>query len=80
VLAGAVVLAAEALAPLAAAGLTDSKKLSPRQRQALVPLIHSRALHWSLGQASAAEIDRIGIRAATERAMVRAPAQPGAGR
>lgn len=72
VLAGAVVLPAEALAPLAAAGLTDSKKLSPRRREALVPLIQARALHWSLGQASAAEIDRIGIRAATERAMVRA--------
>jgi ribonuclease HII len=72
VMAGAVVLAAEALAPLADAGLTDSKKLTPRQRQALVPLIRSLAVQWSLGQASAAEIDRIGIRAATERAMVRA--------
>jgi ribonuclease HII len=71
-MAGAVVLAAEALAPLADAGLTDSKKLTPRQRQALVPLIRSLAVQWSLGQASAAEIDRIGIRAATERAMVRA--------
>jgi ribonuclease HII len=73
-------LPVEALAPLATAGLTDSKKLSPRQRQALVPLIHSLALHWSLGQASASEIDRIGIRAATERAMIRAlqrlPARP----
>jgi ribonuclease HII len=72
VMAGAVVLAAEALAPLAAAGLTDSKKLSPRRRQALVPLIRSLALQWSLGQASAAEIDRLGIRTATERAMLRA--------
>jgi ribonuclease HII len=57
---------------LAAAGLTDSKKLSPRRRAALVPLIRSWALAWALGQASAAEIDRHGIRLATERAMVRA--------
>jgi len=72
VLAAAVVLPAEALAPLAAAGLTDSKKLSPRRRAALVPLIQASARHWALGQASAAEIDRHGIRPATERAMMRA--------
>jgi len=72
VLAGAVVLPAEALTPLAAAGLTDSKKLSPRRRAALVPLIRAWARHWALGQASAAEIDRLGIRPATERAMLRA--------
>jgi ribonuclease HII len=29
-------------------------------------------VHWSLGQSSAAEIDRWGIRVATERAMLRA--------
>ena len=72
VMAAAVVLPAAALAPLAAAGLTDSKKLSPRRRAALVPLIRQQALHWALGQASAAEIDRSGIRVATERAMLRA--------
>ncbi len=72
VFAAAVVLPAPALAPLAAAGLTDSKKLTPRQRERLVPLIRAQALAWALGQASAAEIDRVGIRAATERAMRRA--------
>jgi ribonuclease HII len=70
VVAAAVVLPEAALAPLAAAGLTDSKKLTPRRRAALVPLIRRHALAWSLGQAAAADIDRFGIRAATERAMV----------
>lgn len=72
VLAAAVVLPAAALEPLAIAGVTDSKKLSPRRRQILVPLIQSLALHWALGQASVAEIDRRGIRTATELAMRRA--------
>jgi ribonuclease HII len=67
-----VVLPAASLPQLESAGLTDSKKLSSRRREELVPLIRHHAVHWSLGQASAAEIDRWGIRAATERAMLRA--------
>ena len=72
VFAAAVVLPASALAPLAAAGLTDSKKLPARRRAALVPQIQHLAIAWALGQASAAEIDRGGIRLATEQAMHRA--------
>jgi len=72
VFAAAVVLPAASLLPLETAGLTDSKKLSARRREGLVPLIRYQAVHWSLGQASAAEIDRWGIRMATERAMLRA--------
>ena len=72
VFAAAVVLPSRAIEPLAQAGLTDSKKLSRRQRQALVPLIQHHSLAWALGQASAAEIDGAGIRVATERAMLRA--------
>ena len=72
VFAAAVQLPGVALAPLAAAGLTDSKRLSPRRRQQLVPLIQRHALVTALGQASAAEIDRLGIRPATELAMLRA--------
>jgi ribonuclease HII len=72
VFAAAVVLPEPSLRPLERAGLTDSKKLSARRRENLVPLIRQLAVHWSLGQASAAEIDRWGIRAATERAMLRA--------
>jgi len=72
VFAAAVILPTASLQPLEDAGLTDSKKLSARRREELVPLIRHRAMHWSLGQASAAEIDRWGIRVATEWAMLRA--------
>ncbi len=72
VFAAAAVLPAQAHAPLANAGLTDSKKLTPRRRAALVPLIQAHALGWGIGQASAADIDRYGIRTATELAMLRA--------
>jgi len=72
VFAAAVVLPARAAGPLGAAGLTDSKALSPRRRQELVPLIKQLASGWALGQASAAEIDGHGIRLATEWAMLRA--------
>jgi len=80
VFAAAVVLDAVAAEELQAAGLTDSKKLTPRRRAALVPRIEERSLAWALGQASAREIDGVGIRGATELAMLRAlqrlPARP----
>ena len=72
VFAAAVVLEGEAADALQAAGLTDSKKLTPRRRAALVPRIEERSLAWALGQASAREIDGMGIRGATELAMLRA--------
>jgi ribonuclease HII len=72
VFAGAVILPDAARPTLAAAGLTDSKKLTARRRAQLVPLIQQHACSWALGQASAREIDQVGIRAATERAMLRA--------
>ena len=72
VFAAAVVLPAREAGSLGAAGLTDSKALSPRRRQELVPLIKQLASGWALGQASAAEIDGHGIRLATEWAMLRA--------
>ncbi len=53
-------------------GLKDSKKLSPKKRALLVPIIKSLANSWSIGQASAREIDLYGIRTATEKAMIRA--------
>jgi ribonuclease HII len=77
VFAAAVVLPRGALGPLAAAGLTDSKRLSPRQRAELVPRIEDLALAWGIGQARAAEVDRLGIRPATEHAMRRALARLG---
>ncbi|MBM5817151.1 MAG: ribonuclease HII [Cyanobacteria bacterium K_Offshore_surface_m2_239] len=72
VFAAAVVLSPQVEEPLLAAGLTDSKALSPRQRALLVPLIQRLADAWAIGQASAADIDRLNIRAATELAMLRA--------
>ena len=80
VFAAVVVLDAVAAEELQAAGLTDSKKLTPRRRAALVPRIEECSLAWALGQASAREIDGVGIRGATELAMLRAlqrlPARP----
>ena len=72
VFAGAVILSPEAETSLAAAGLTDSKALTARRRAALVPQIQAATSAWALGQASAREIDRHGIRTATEWAMLRA--------
>jgi ribonuclease HII len=72
VFAAAVVLPSTALLPLARAGLDDSKKLTAQRRRLLEPLLRQHALAWALGQASAAEIDRWGIRRATEWAMLRA--------
>lgn len=72
VFAAAVVLDVEPAQELLKAGLTDSKRLSQRRRAQLVPLIEGHAEAWGLGQASAREIDAVGIRTATELAMLRA--------
>ena len=72
VFAAAVVLDQPEAEGLLKAGLNDSKKLSPKRRQALVPMIETKSADWALGQASAREIDAYGIRPATELAMVRA--------
>ena len=53
------------------AGLDDSKRLSPRQRETLCPRIKSRAL-WGIGIASAEEIDELGIVPAVSLAARRA--------
>mgnify|MGYP003298746313 CR=1 FL=1 len=55
-----------------ALSVKDSKKLNSRQRSHLVPLIKKNSIAWSLGQSSAREIDSLGIRIATEKAMLRA--------
>ena len=72
VFAGAVILSKENEKYLLSQGLKDSKKLSPGKRHNLVPLIKTNSIAWAIGQASAKEIDRIGIREATEKAMLRA--------
>ncbi|GLP96708.1 ribonuclease HII [Paraferrimonas sedimenticola] len=55
-------------------GLNDSKKLSEKKRNALAEQICERALCWSLGRASVAEIDELNILHATMLAMQRAVA------
>ena len=72
VFAAAVILSKENEIELLNQGLKDSKKLSHRQRNNLVPLIKTNSIAWAIGQASAREIDVIGIRDATEKAMLRA--------
>ena len=53
-------------------GVTDSKKLTPRKRRLLFPKILSLSSDYGIGQSSAREIDKLGIRAATELSMIRA--------
>lgn len=53
-------------------GVRDSKCMRPRQREAWAPVIQAEALSWGIGQASAAEIDAIGIVPATRLAAQRA--------
>ena len=72
VFAGAVILSKTNESKLLSQGLKDSKKLSQRGRAHLVPLIKENSIAWSIGQASAREIDSVGIREATEKAMIRA--------
>ena len=75
-LAGPVVAAAVILGEdhVSLSGLTDSKKLSEAQRRRLEPLIKASASAWSIGEASAEEIDQINILQATLLAMRRAVA------
>ncbi len=54
------------------AGLTDSKKLSEKKRLLLFPEIQEKALAWSIGRCSPAEIDELNILQATMVAMQRA--------
>jgi ribonuclease HII len=72
-LAGPVLAACVVLAPgTSLPEVNDSKVLSAEKREALVPLILSRAAAWGVGWASAAEVDQINILQATLRAAGRA--------
>ncbi len=72
-LAGPVVAAAVILDPKQPIeGLTDSKKLTEKRREALAIEIREKALAWSLGRAEVSEIDEINILWASMLAMKRA--------
>lgn len=57
------------------AGLNDSKKLSEKKRERLVPEIKTNAKAWAVASASVEEIDSMGILQSTFLAMRRALAQ-----
>ncbi|MEM1309423.1 MAG: ribonuclease HII [Cyanobacteria bacterium P01_D01_bin.71] len=72
VVAGAVILDAEAANYLTELGVTDSKRLTAQRRAALVPSIQVQALTYAIGWASVHEIDRLNILQASLLAMRRA--------
>ena len=53
-------------------GVTDSKKLTPKKRKFLFSKILLLSSDYGIGQSSAREIDKLGIRLATELSMIRA--------
>lgn len=71
--AGPLVVGAVVLGGAAIEGLTDSKKLTKKRREALEPEILEKAAGWGLGWVAADEIDTIGLgeslRLATRRAV-----------
>ena len=67
-----VVLTAKNKSLLKQFGVNDSKKLTPKKRKLLFPKILLLASDYGIGQSSAAEIDKYGIRVATELSMLRA--------
>lgn len=72
-LAGPVVAAAVVLAPIKKmAGIDDSKKLSPEQREKIFSLILQQAAAVGIGVVDAREIDRLNILRASLKAMEQA--------
>ena len=53
-------------------GVMDSKQLTPKKRQLLFPKIILLSSDFGIGQSSVREIDKLGIRVATELSMIRA--------
>jgi ribonuclease HII len=72
VVAAAVILHPEFYSLLIEAGVRDSKKLSAKERESLVPKIQAVASSYHIALATAAEIDRMGIAKANFLAMARA--------
>jgi len=67
-----IVLTAENNHLLKNLGVDDSKKLSAKKRSLLIPKILKYSQDWGIGQSSVREIDKYGIRYATELSMIRA--------
>lgn len=72
-LAGAVIAAAVILDPLKPIPfITDSKKLSEKQREKIAQQIRDLSIAWAIGRAEVEEIDRLNILQASFLAMKRA--------
>ena len=67
-----VVLTKKNISILKQLGVTDSKKLTAKKRKFLLPKILLLSSDYGIGQSSAREIDKLGIRVATELSMMRA--------
>lgn len=53
-------------------GVADSKQLSPKRRETLLQVVYQVAISVGVGEASAPEVDRLGVLVATRLAMRRA--------
>lgn len=80
VVSAAVILPDQSIADLLSSGLTDSKQLTPLQRELLAKQIRTLAVDCRIGIASAQEIDRLNILQASllsmRRAILRLTPQP----
>jgi len=72
VFSGVVVLTEKNKSILKQFGVKDSKKLTPQKRNSLLQKILLLSSDYGIGQSSAREIDKLGIRDATELSMIRA--------
>ena len=72
VFSAAVVLTEKNKSILKQLGVKDSKKLTPKKRKLLFPKILLFSSDYGIGQSSVREIDKFGIRVATELSMIRA--------
>jgi len=72
VLSAVIVLTKQNALTLKKLGINDSKKLTPKKRRNFFPKIILLSSDYSLGLSSVREIDKFGIRYATELSMIRA--------
>ena len=72
VLSAVIVLTKQNALTLKKLGVNDSKKLTPKKRRIFFPEIILLSSDYSLGLSSVREIDKFGIRYATELSMIRA--------
>jgi ribonuclease HII len=54
------------------AGVRDSKRMTPIQRERAAPIIKAESLAWGIGFSSSQEIDEMGILPASRQAVMRA--------